>query len=123
MINLKLALLVFIVLAMAMPNVVLMLEKDKYVFPARMIDYSYEGMAPKGGPLEYEGGSSSAIVDGINMPYGFIAFTGTFSTIWDFIQIIAPDGNKHIRWPNRAKWGKPSEAYMYIGFCHGLLLS
>lgn len=116
MINLKLALLVFIILAMAMPNVVLMLEKDKYVFPARMIDSSYEGMAPKGGPLEYEGVSSSAIVDGINMPYGFIAFTGTFSNIWDFIQIIAPDGNKHIRWPNRAKWGKPSEAYMYIGF-------
>ena len=116
MIKLKLVLLVFIVLAMAMTNFILMLEKDKYVFPARMIDYSYEGMAPKGGPLEYEGGSSSVIVDGIIMPYDFIAYTGTFSNIWNFIQIIAPDGNKHIRWPNRAKWGKPSEAYMYIGF-------
>ena len=49
------------------------------------------------------------------MSYNLIAFTGTFSSIWDFIQIIAPDGNKHIRWPGREGWGRPSEAYIYIG--------
>ena len=111
----KAAVTAFIIIAMAAPNMILLLEKDKYVFPARMIDFSYEGMAPEGGPLQYEVGSSYAIAYGINMSYNLIAFTGTFSSIWDFIQIIAPDGNKHIRWPGREGWGRPSEAYIYIG--------
>jgi hypothetical protein len=111
----KFAVTAFIIIAMAAPNIILLLENDKYVFPARMIDFSYEGMAPEGGPLQYEVGSSYAIAHGINMSYNLIAFTGTFSTIWDFIQIIAPDGNNHIRWPGREGWGRPSEAYMYIG--------
>lgn len=115
MILAKFAVTAFIIIAMASPNIILYLEKDRYVFPARMVDFPYEGMVPGGGPLQYEVGSSYAIAHGINMPYNLIAFTGTFSTIWDFIQIIAPDGNKHIRWPGREGWGRPSEAYMYIG--------
>lgn len=111
----KFAVAALIIIAMAAPNIILFLEKDKYVFPARMIDYSYERMAPGALPQQYEVSLSSVIVDGINMPYNFIAFTGAFSTIWDFIQIIAPDGNKSIRWPGREGWGRPSEAYMYIG--------
>jgi hypothetical protein len=110
----KLVVAAFIVLAMAMPNIVLMLERDKYVFPARMTDFS-KMRAPEGGPLQYEAGSSSVSVSGINMPYKFIAFTGTFSNIWDFIQMIAPDGSGYIRWPRRNLWGRPSEAYMYLG--------
>jgi len=115
MIAAKFAVTTLIIIAMAAPNIILLLEKDKYIFPARMIDFSYEGMTPEGGPLQYEVGSSYAIAHGINMSYNLIAFTGTFSSIWDFIQIIAPDGNKHIRWPGREGWGRPSEAYMYIG--------
>ncbi len=111
----KFAVASLIIIAMALPNIILFLEKDKYVFPARMIDFPYEEMAPGALPQQYEVSSSSVIVDGINMPYNFIAFTGAFSNIWDFIQIIAPDGNKHIRWPGREGWGRPSEAYMYIG--------
>ncbi|MBI5042548.1 MAG: YfhO family protein [Nitrospirae bacterium] len=111
----KFAVAALIIIAMAAPNIILFLEKDKYVFPARMIDYSYEGMAPGAMPQQYEVSSSSVIVDGINMPYNFITFTGAFSNIWDFIQIIAPDGNKSIRWPGREGWGWASEAYMYIG--------
>ena len=110
----KLAVAAFIVLAMAMPNIVLMLERDKYVFPARMADFS-KMQAPEGGPLQYETGPSSVSVSGINMSYKFIAFTGTFSNIWNFIQIIAPDGSDYIRWRGRKSWGKPSEAYMYFG--------
>lgn len=45
----KAAVTAFIIIAMAAPNMILLLEKDKYVFPARMIDFSYEGMAPEGG--------------------------------------------------------------------------
>jgi len=113
---LKISLLFVIILAMAMPNIVLMLEKDKYVFPARMIDVGSDRSAPRGAPLQYEAGISSTVVESINMPYSFIIFTGTFSNIWDFIQFISPDGNNYVGWPSRTGWGKPSEAYMYIGF-------
>jgi hypothetical protein len=111
----KLAVAAFIVFAMAMPNIVLMMERDKYVFTARMVDFS-KMQAPEGAPLQYEVGPSSVSVSGINMSYKSITFTGTFSTVWDFIQIISPDGNNYIRWPSRIRWGDPSEAYMYLGF-------
>ena len=114
----KFAVMFAIVFAMAAPSVVLLKEKDRYAFPARMLDTSYEGKLPQGGPQQYEGEPSglTSSSSGINMSYRFIAFTGTFSTIWDFIQFIAPDGNKHILWPGRDSWGKPSEAYIYLGF-------
>jgi hypothetical protein len=113
----KLAVLAFVIFAMATPNVALILEMDKYIFPARIIDFtSYEGEIPQGGPIQYEAGHSFDTVHSIIMPYKNIVFTGTFSTIWDFIQIISPDGNKHIRWPGRNLWGEPSEAYIYLGF-------
>ena len=115
----KFAVLIVIIFAMATPSIVLLLEKDRYAFPARMVDADYAGKyLPQGGPQQYEGVSTDvdSSSSGINMPYSFIAFTGTFSTIWDFIQFIAPDGNQHIRWSGRDYWGKPSEAYMYLGF-------
>jgi len=114
----KFAVMIVIIFAMAAPSVVLLKEKDRYAFPARMLDTSYEGKLPQGGPQQYEGESLGLVTSssGINMPYSFIAFTGTFSTIWDFIQFIAPDGNPHILWSGRKCWGKPSEAYMYLGF-------
>lgn len=113
---LKLAVMAFIIFAMAMPNIAIMLEKDKYIFPARIIDFtSYEGEVPQGGPVQYEAGHSLVPSHGIIMPYKVITFTGTFSSIWDLIQIISPDGNKHIKWPGRNLWGKPSEAFMYLG--------
>ena len=120
MIVFKLAVASFIIIAMAMPNIVLMLEKDKYVFPARMVDASLKNPAKQydilGAQLPYKAAVSSTVVGGINMPYDFIASTGTFSTIWNFIQIISPDGNNYVGWPSRTGWGKPSEAYMYLGF-------
>jgi len=115
MIVLKLSATAVIVLAMSMPNIVLMLEKNKYVFPARMVDLS-EVRTPEGGPLQYESDGFLNKMESINMPYSVITFTGTFSSIWDFIQIISPDGNNYVRWPSRNLWGKPSEAYMYLGF-------
>jgi hypothetical protein len=116
MIMLKLGVMVFIVFAMAMPNIVLMLEKDRYVFPGRMVDTSSKMLSPQGSPFQYETVTSSTMVSGIKMPYSLINFTGTFSSIWDFIQIISPDGNRYIGWRSRIGWGNPSEAYMYLGF-------
>lgn len=115
MIMLKLAVMVFIVFAMAMPNIVLMLEKDRYVFPGRMVDTSSKMLSPRGSPFQYETVSSSTMVEGVKMPYSLINFTGTFSSIWDFIQVISPGGNNYIGRPGRAGWGSPSEAYIYIG--------
>jgi hypothetical protein len=117
MIVVKLAVMTAIIIAMATPSIILLLEKDKYVFPARMLDTSYEGKTPQGGPQQYEGESLAldSSSTGINMPYSFIAFTGTFSTIWDFIQTLSPDGSNHIKWSGRNLWGDPSEAYMYLG--------
>ena len=114
---LKLGVMVIIICAMAAPNIALMLEEDKYVFPTRMIDASYKGLTPQGAPQLYEGegGTSLTQVSAMDMPYGLIAFSGTFSNIWDFIQMISPDGNRHIKWPGWNKWGTASEAYMYLG--------
>lgn len=107
----KLALSCLIIAAMAAPNAALMLEKDKYVFPARMIDPA----SGTNGPLQHEGGPELTKVPGINMPYDFIKHTGTFSTMSDFVQMISPDGNESLRWPGMAGWGRPSEAYIYLG--------
>jgi hypothetical protein len=116
MVVVKLAVMFIVICAMAMPSIVLLLEKNKYVFPARMLDASYVFQMPQGGPQQYEGDLNVSDPDtSIIMPYDVIAFTGTFSTIWDFIQVIAPGANKHILWDKREWWGNPSEAYMYIG--------
>lgn len=116
MIIFKLSAMTVIIVAMAMPNIALMLEKDKYVFPPRMVKPNYEKLPPQGSSMAYELNVSLNNAYAIKMPYSLIAFTGTFSRIWDFIQIISPDGNEDISWPGRDRWGKPSEAYMYIGF-------
>jgi hypothetical protein len=112
---LKLAFTLAIVSAMMLPNVILMLEKDKYVFPVRMIEPSYEERLPLTCPQQYEG-RSLLKEHGVVMPYSLIAHTGSFSSIWDFVQMIYPDRNGFVAGPDvKTHWGKPSEAYIYIG--------
>ncbi|MCK5655128.1 MAG: YfhO family protein [Candidatus Aureabacteria bacterium] len=103
-----------IIFAMMMPNIILMLEKDNYVYPARMIYSGYEEKFPQGGPQQFEGDSLPE-VSGIVVPYGLMTYTGSFSTIWNFIQIISPEANKMVTGDENSSWGKPSEAYMYLG--------
>ena len=111
---LKFSIGTIIVLAMMLPNVALLLEKDRFVFPARMVNASVLNGEPIYGPMQYEG-QSEDIVEGIKMPYNVISHTGTFSTIWDFVQLISPSGNSHIKWDDHKFWGKPSEAYIFLG--------
>jgi hypothetical protein len=115
-IGVKLLISCAIILSMMGPNLVYLLEKDNYVYPARMVDLSrmQEGH-PTGGPLQHEGGPENVVSGGIVMPYEHIAHYGTFSTTWDFIQIISPSANPYIKRENSQKWGTSSEAYMYIG--------
>ncbi len=104
-----------IVLVMMVPNIVLMLEKDRFIFPARMMKVvNKKDVAPLAAYLQYEGKPEN-LVEGINMSYNAIVKTGSFATIWDFIQIISPDGNKHIPWSGRRSWGDSSEAFIYLG--------
>lgn len=110
----KLLVTTVIILFMMAPNIIVLLEKDKFVFPARMHNVTYLDEKPMYGPQQFEGGLADR-VEGINMSYNVISQTGTFSTIWDFIQIISPDGNPYIGMPDRERWGRPSEAYMYLG--------
>lgn len=112
---LKFAVAVVIILATMLPNIIVMLEKDRYVFPARMIDPGYEARQPKGEPQQSEG-SSLPEDHGILMPYSLIIHTGTFSSIWDFIQIVYPERNRYVSGPStKSAWGTPSEAYLYVG--------
>ncbi len=106
-----------IILFMMAPNIVLLLEKDRLVFPARMMTSVDNGGTKKYQQAEYMSyeGKPSNLNKSIIMPYSVIARTGVFSKIWDFIQFISPDGNRHNLWPDRKWWGFPSEAYMYIG--------
>jgi hypothetical protein len=104
-----------IIIAMMLPNIVVMLEKDKFVFPARMKDpgYQEETPVPMGGTQQWEG---TALPEdhGILMPYRLITHTGTFSSIWDFVQTIYPEPNPFISGPS-VESESGSEAYMYIG--------
>lgn len=108
----KLTVAIAIILTMMTPNTVLMLEKDRYVFPPRMTETSYKEGSQESTSQKYK--------DNIIMPYSIIASSGTFSNIWNFIQIISPDGNRwNICGSNnttcRRTWGTPSEAYIYLG--------
>ena len=101
---------------MAVPNAVILLERENYVFPARMVDHSYQGHAPLGGPLQYEPGASQQTDKSVALPYDLVKYTGTFSTVWDFIQLIVPDGNPFARGPGTpGEFGRTSESFMYVG--------
>lgn len=113
-IALKFTISIIIILGMMMLNIAIMLENDNFVYPARMLDVSYKNGTPLYGPQQYEGELSS-VLPSIKMPYGVISQTGTFSSIWDFIQPVSPVGNKYINGSSGKSWGMPSEAYIYIG--------
>jgi len=100
---------------MMLPNIVAMAEKDKYVFPARMKDPGYQEKTPvqTGGTQQWEG-TVLAEDHGVLMPYSMITHTGTFSSVWDFVQTIYPEPNPFISGPE-VESESGSEAYMYIG--------
>ncbi len=110
----KLVVALAIIVVMMAPNISLMLEQDNFVYPARMVTTVNSKMFPFGGASQFEGSTSNK-ASAINMSYNLITRSGTFSQIWDYIQIISPDGNTHIKYPGKNIWGKPSEAYIYFG--------
>jgi hypothetical protein len=119
----RLAVASAITLVMLIPSIVLLAESKRFVFPARMVDYAYEGREPNGGPPQFEPRSGARQTRPFLFPYGLVLHFGTFSAPNDFVQLVAPFANEHAR-PSGRPWGKPSEAFMYVGmlgFAVGLL--
>lgn len=134
-IRLKIAVSVCVMVVMMAPNVVLLYEKDEFVYPARMVDLKSEKAAlmPTGGAGQFQLNETLKSSSSIKMPYEMIMHSGTFAQIWNFIQIISPDGNEFVGWPifmgkkmdergdvmsaltAVSRWGTPSEAFVYIG--------
>jgi hypothetical protein len=105
-----------LIAVMALPNAIVLAQRADWVFPARMLDHSYVGKYPAGGPLQYEPPSSITGSDSVFMAYGAVQYTGTFSTPWDFLQLLTPEGNPHARGEKAPfTFGRPSEAFMYVG--------
>lgn len=112
----KAAVSVVLTAVMALPNAVVFAERASWVFPARMLDHSYVGRPPAGGPLQYEPASSVRGAGSVFLPYPVTQYTGTFSSPWDFLQMLTPEGSRHAR-GNEAPlvFGHPSEAFLYMG--------
>jgi hypothetical protein len=108
----KLSVTAAIVGAMLLPNLVLVAEQDRFVFPARMLDRSTKSGPPLGGSQYWEPGQHAEAEQALVMSYEHVRLTGTNSRFMDFFQLITPFGNKHA---SGKGWGEPSEAFMYFG--------
>ena len=113
---LKIAMLLVVLAGMLLPDFVLLGEKNDFVFPARMVDKSKADGPPEGRPYPFESGPSH-LVDGIQMPYSLIAYSGSFTSFWDVIQALTPDGNQYTTFPYlcHLRWGGASESYLFFG--------
>ena len=103
-----------ILAVMLAPSVVLLGEADRFVFPPRVIDYDYEGRAPNQGPSQFEPRGEVKWSRPLLYPYALQAHVGSFAAPDDYIQMLAPFANEYAR-PAGRPWGKPSEAFVYIG--------
>ncbi len=103
-----------VVVLMLLPSAVLLSETDRFIFPPRVVDYAYEDRAPNQGPSQYEPRGKIRTVRPLLFPYRLQFHVGTFSAPNDFVQLLAPFGNEYAR-PAGRTWGKPSEAFMYVG--------
>lgn len=103
-----------LVAVMALPNFALFTESGRYVYPLRMAPANYRELPPYGGPIRTEG-DASAVSFGWWMPTDFVRFTGGSAQPWDFLQMVAPDGNPATHGSSKIGWGTPSESYLYFG--------
>jgi hypothetical protein len=105
---------VAIVLVMMLPSMALLSETGRFIFPPRVVDYPYEDKAPNQGPPQYEPLDEIQSSRPLLFPYRLQFHVGTYSAPNDFVQLLAPFGSEYA-YPSGRSWGKPSEAFMYIG--------
>lgn len=103
-----------VMVLMLLPSAVLLSETDRFIFPPRVVDYAYEDRGPNQGPSQYEPRGRIRTIRPLLFPYRLQFHLGTFSAPEDFVQLLAPFGNEYAR-PAGRTWGKPSEAFMYVG--------
>ena len=108
----KLAVATAIVSVMFIPNLVLLLEHDRFLLPARMVDRNLKNNSALVGTQQWEIGPGAELGSSVFMPYSHVAQTGTSSRIIDFLQMVTPHGSP---FRSDAGWGKPSEAFLYFG--------
>jgi hypothetical protein len=111
----RLAVAFALMVAMGAPNIVVLLERGAYVFPARTVDFLYRGHPPIGQPLPYEPGPAAEPESQIFMPYALVKFTGTSGNLWNLVQMVTPDANAPVRGLEPETFGAPSEAVIYLG--------
>ncbi|MBF0440540.1 MAG: hypothetical protein HQK54_01425 [Oligoflexales bacterium] len=96
-----------LLILMLLPNIVVVMDKDDYVFPARAeIEMNIPYISSS---TELSSGG------GIKMPYQAISISGAFMNVWDFLQTLDYRGNRWIRGGVKGEWGRSSEMYLYIG--------
>jgi hypothetical protein len=110
----RLAATATIVLAMVLPSVVLLSESRLFIFPPRVVDYPYEDREPNQGPPQHEPAEQIRSSRPLLFPYRLQFHVGTYSAPSDFVQMLAPLASEYAR-PSGRSWGKPSEAFVYIG--------
>jgi hypothetical protein len=110
----KAAVTTAIAVGMFAPNLSLFLERDRFVFPVRTAEGEKNPNFPTTAWFEDQDPKKKA--DGIFMDYSTLRNTGSRSTPWDFIQMIAP-GNPNLApaYGFHGTWGQASEAANYLG--------
>jgi hypothetical protein len=103
-------------LTMLAPNLILMKESDRLLYPVRMfpIDFKDRLLKEKGLlPAEPE---PDFVEQGIRLPYEAIPYSGAFVKPWEWVQSMVPNANPNIHSLKSSHiFGSPSEAYFYIG--------
>ena len=110
--------------ALSLPNIVVLTEMGRFIFPARTIEPAHRPPAPlRASPLREISHPSAAFRAG-GFDFGLVLLTGTQSSPWDFVQLAAPLGHPLLRGGRSGGWGQPSEGLLYIGllpYCLALL--
>jgi hypothetical protein len=109
------AVAVLFIATMSLPSAVTLLEQGKLVFPARMLDHSWVGQAPRGAPTLWSPGRGAEEFASLLLPYGVLQYTGTFVPPANFVELVTPWVHEHVRvgpvLPHRGF----SDSFMYLG--------
>jgi len=71
-------------------------------------------LSPQGGSSEFEPRPSAAVSHRWTLSYSIVYLTGSFSSMSDYLQMLAPLAGNHAT-AHEHFWGRPSEAFLYLG--------
>jgi hypothetical protein len=106
-----------LVAAMATPNLVVFAERDRFVFPPRLVEHDYRDLNPLGGPPNHEPDWAARANDSVIMPYALVRYTGSAVTAWNLALVVAPEASRP-SFPSSLRVGlfpRASELFVYFG--------